>query len=228
MRSASRKRYGGQAMSFDELPSQLERADALVCATASPHAILGAEEIAAVMEARAGRPLLIIDLAVPRDVAPDVREVPGVALYDIDDLQAVVRRNRSVRQAEAEQAEGIVEEEIQQFASWLGALEVLPTLAALREHGRAIADQLVRENANRWESASERDRERIEALAQAIVNRMLHEPTLRMKQADDDRVHLRMQVVRELFGLDETVEGVDVDVEQPLADVRPLRRHKPA
>lgn len=218
------KRYGGQAMSFDELPIQLEQADALVCATASPHAILGAEEIAAVMDARDGRPLLIIDLAVPRDVAPDVREVPGVALYDIDDLQAVVRRNRSVRQAEAEQAEGIVEEEIQQFASWLGALEVLPTLAALREHGRAIADQLVRENANRWESASERDRERIEALAQAVVNRMLHEPTLRMKQTADERVHLRMQVVRELFGLEETVEGVDV--EQPLADVRPLRRHK--
>ena len=219
------QRYGGQAMSFDELPARLEQADALVCATASPHAILGAEEIGAVMEAREGRPLLIIDLAVPRDVAPDVRDVPGVALYDIDDLQAVVRRNRSVRQAEASSAEGIVEEEIQQFASWLGALEVLPTLAALREHGQAIAEQLVRENANRWESVSERDRERIAALAQAVVNRMLHEPTLRMKQADDERVHLRMQVVRELFGLDETVEGVDA--EQPLADVRPLRRHKP-
>jgi len=98
---------------------------------------------------------------------------------------------------------------------------VLPTLSALRERGRAIAEQLVRENAGRWESASDRDVERVEALAQAIVNRLLHEPTLRMKQMDDDRVHLRMQVVRELFGLEETVEGVDA--EQPLAEVRPLR-----
>lgn len=219
------RRYGGQAIGFDALPEELQRADALVCATSSPHAILGAEEIGAVMEARDGRPLLIIDLAVPRDVAPDVRDVPGVALYDVDDLQAVVRRNRSVRQAEARRAEGIVEEEIQQFAAWLGALEVLPTLAALRERGRAIAEQLVRENAGRWESASERDLERVEALAQALVNRILHEPTLRMKQMADERVHQRMQVVRELFGLEETVEGVDA--QQPLADVTPLRRRSP-
>jgi glutamyl-tRNA reductase len=216
------QRYGGQAMSFDELPQELERADALVCATSSPHALLGAEELSAVMDARDGRPLLVIDLAVPRDVASDVRDVPGIALYDVDDLQAVVRRNRAVRQGEASHAEGIVEEEIQRFAEWLGSLEVLPTLAALRERGAAIAQQVVRENAGRWESMSERDRERVEAIAQAIVNRLLHEPTLRMKQTADERVHLRMQVVRELFGLEETVEGVDA--EQPLADVRPLRR----
>jgi len=218
------KRFGGQAMSFDELPAELERADALVCATSSPHPILGGDEVAAVMEARGGRPLLIIDLAVPRDVAADVRDVPGIELYDIDDLQAVVQRNRSVRQAEARRAEGIVEEEIQQFAAWLGQLEVMPTLAALRERGRAIAEQLVRENAGRWESASERDRERIAALAQAIVNRVLHEPTLRMKEMADERVHLRMQVVRELFGLAETVD--EVDAQRPLADVEPLRRRK--
>lgn len=216
------QRFGGQAISFDELPAELERADALVCATSSPHALISGEEIAAVMEARDGRPLLIIDLAVPRDVASDVRDVPGVALYDVDDLQAVVRRNRSVRQGEASHAEGIVEEEIQRFAEWLGSLEVLPTLSALREQGRAIAERLVRENAGRWESASERDLERVEALAQGIVNRLLHEPTLRMKQMADERVHLRMQVVRELFGLEETVDGVDA--EQPLADVKPLRR----
>jgi len=215
------QRFGGQAMSFDELPAELERADALVCATSSPHPILGAEEIAAVMEARGGRPLLIVDLAVPRDVAAEVRELQGVSLYDIDDLQAVVQRNRSVRQAEARRAEGIVEEQIQRFAAWLGELEVRPTIAALRERGRALAEQLVRENAGRWESASERDLERVEALAQAIVKRLLHEPTLRMKTADE-RVHLRMQVVRELFGLDETVDGVDEPAR--LADVQPLRR----
>jgi glutamyl-tRNA reductase len=214
------QRFGGQAMSFDELPAELERADALVCATSSPHPILGAEELGAVMEARAGRPLLIIDLAVPRDVAAEVRELPGVSLYDIDDLQAVVQRNRSVRQAEARRAEGIVEEQIQHFAGWLGELEVRPTVAALRERGRALAEQIVRENAGRWESASARDIERVEAIAQAIVKRLLHEPTLRMKTADE-RVHLRMQVVRELFGLDETVDGVDGD--DQLADVQPLR-----
>jgi glutamyl-tRNA reductase len=214
------RRFGGQATSLDELPAELERADAVICTTASPHVILGAEEIAAVMDARGGRPLLILDLAVPRDVAADVREVAGVTLYDIDDLQAVVRRNRSVRQVEAQHAEGIVEEEIQRFADWLGAREVLPTLGALRARGQEIAAQVVRENAGRWESASARDRERIAALAQAVVNRLLHEPTARIKELSDDRAHLRMQVVRELFGLEEPDELRQAGT---LADVHRLR-----
>jgi glutamyl-tRNA reductase len=218
------QRFGGQAMSFDELPLELTRADAVVCATSSPHPILGAEEIAAVMEARGGRPLLVIDIAVPRDVDAAVGDVPGVSLYDIDDLQAVVRRNRSVRQAEASRAEGIVEQEIQTFAEWLGSLEVLPTLTALREHGRSIADGLVRENAGRWETASERDLERIAQLAQAVVNRVLHEPTLKMKRMNDERVHLRMQVVRELFGLEDAPEGIEAADGAPLAEVRLLPR----
>ncbi|ADB54278.1 glutamyl-tRNA reductase [Conexibacter woesei] len=216
------QRFGGQATSFDALPQELERADAVICTTSSPHPILEAEEVAAVMDARDGRALLIIDLAVPRDVASDVRHVPGVALYNVDDLQSVVRRNRSVRQVEAQHAEGIVEEEIQRFAEWLGSLEVLPTVGALRAQGQAIAEQIVRENAGRWESASEKDLERIEALAQAVVNRILHEPTLRMKGMSDDRVHLRMQVVRDLFGLEDVPEGIEA--EQPLAEVRQLRR----
>lgn len=216
------QKFGGQAMSFDELPAQLERADALVCATASPHPIITGEDVEAVMEARDGRPLLVLDLAVPRDVAADVRDVPGVSLYDIDDLQAVVRRNRSVRQIEATHAEGIVEEEIQRFAEWLGSLEVRPTLGALRSRGQAIAEQIVRENAGRWESASDRDLERVSALAQAVVNRILHEPTVRMKNLSDDRVHLRMQVIRDLFGLEDAPEGIEA--QEPLAEVRHLPR----
>jgi glutamyl-tRNA reductase len=205
------QRFGGQAMSFDELPAQLEQADALVCATSSPHPILGGEEVAAVMEARAGRPLLIIDLAVPRDVAADVRDVPGVSLYDIDDLQAVVRRNRSVRQAEASRAEAIVEEEIQAFAVWLGRLDVLPTLTALRGLGDSVVAGLLAENAGRWESMSERDLERVEAMARAIVNRLLHEPTRRVRDLGSDHRHAQLALLRELFGLEaaEPVAGDD-------------------
>ena len=106
------------------------------------------------MALRGGRPLLLIDLAVPRDIDAACAEIDGVSLYDIDDLQAVIARNRKVRQAEARKAEGIIEEEIQQFAAWLGSLEVLPTLAALRAHATEIAEQVVRENAGKWEAAS--------------------------------------------------------------------------
>jgi glutamyl-tRNA reductase len=164
------------------------------------------------MLARGGRRLLLVDLAVPRDIEPDCGEVDGVALYDVDDLQAVVARNRSVRQAEARRAEGLVEEEIQRFAAWLGALDVRPTLASLRQKAETIALEVVTENAGRWEGLTDADRDRVDALARAIVNRLLHEPTLRLKAADDDRAHLRTQVVRELFGLDDAEELAEVHV----------------
>ncbi len=222
------ERFGGETVSFDELPRELRRADIVVAATASPHLLLEAEEIAAVMRARAGRSLLMIDLAVPRDIDAACASLDGVRLYDIDDLEGVIDRNRSVRRAEARGAEGIVEEEIQHFAVWLGSLEVLPTLAALRERGRVIAEQVVAENAGKWQSASERDLERVDTLARAVVSRLLHEPTLRMKELRGDRVHARMQLVRELFGLDTPDEGGAAPSRDDVAEVRELgqrRRH---
>jgi glutamyl-tRNA reductase len=220
------RRYHGSAVNFDELPGALAQADIVVAATASPHLLLEARELADVMTLRDGRPVLLIDLAVPRDIDSACGELEGASLYDIDDLQAVIARNRRVRQAEARKAEGIVEEEIQQFAAWLGALEVLPTLAALRAHADAIADQVVRENDGKWESASQRDRERIKALVRSVVNRLLHDPTMRIKDVRDERVHLRMAIIRELFGLEvqEGVPSAELEDDEPLAEVRELRR----
>jgi glutamyl-tRNA reductase len=215
------RRYGGESLMFDELPLALERADILVTATASPHLLLEARELAEVMTARSGRPLLLIDLAVPRDIDSSCGELDAVSLYDIDDLQAVVTRNRRVRQAESRKAEGIIEQEIQQFAAWLGSLEVLPTLTALRVHATDIASQVVRENASKWETLSERDRERVDAIARTIVNRLLHAPTERLREHRDDRVHARMAMIRDLFGLE--VESAAPPASEELAEVRELR-----
>jgi glutamyl-tRNA reductase len=224
-------RYGGSSVSFDELPSALEQADIVVAATASPHLLLEAGALAEVMEIRRGRPLLLIDLAVPRDIDALSKSIPGVSLYDIDDLEAVVARNRSVRQAEARKAEGIIEEEIQQFATWLGSLEVLPTVSSLRARATEIAEQVIRENDGKWESASPRDLRRIEDLAAAIINRFLHEPTIKMKELGDGRGHARTALVRELFGLEaEPVPGDQQPAEreapedEQLAEVHELRR----
>jgi glutamyl-tRNA reductase len=218
------RRYGGTSLSFDELPEALLHADIVVAATASPHLLLEVRELAAVMEERAGRPMLLIDLAVPRDIDASCAEIDGVSLHDIDDLHAVATRNRKVRQGEARKADGIIEEEIQKFAVWLGSLEVLPTLAALRSHAIEIAEQVLSENSGKWESVSDRDLQRIDALARAVVSRLLHDPTLRMKDMRDDRVHARMALVRDLFGL--AVPGGELAEapEQPeqLAEVREL------
>jgi glutamyl-tRNA reductase len=216
-------RFGGGTVGFDDLPAELLRADIVVASTSSPHALIEAEDLAAVMQDRPDRPLLLIDLAVPRDVEPACGELPGVTLANVDSMRAVVERHKLVRRAEARRAEGIVEEEIQRFAGWLGSLEVMPTIAALRGLADGIVEQVVAENAARWETASERDRARAEAIARAVASRLLHEPTLRVKQAGDDHRHARMHVLRDLFGLEDAADAVPDTAGEP-AEVRQLRR----
>jgi glutamyl-tRNA reductase len=220
------ERFGGTVGSLDALPQKLQEADIVVASTSSPHALIGAEEIDLVMKARDRRPLMLIDIAVPRDIEPECGDIEGVTLYDIDDLQAVVARNLEVRASERAGAEAVVEEEIQRFAQWMAQLDVVPTIAALREHGAGIVDQVLAENAGRWESASPRDLARIEAVARAVMQRLLHEPTVRLKGVDGEAGgHGRQQLLRELFGLEEGSEPTDAPhVDAQPADVRPLKR----
>jgi glutamyl-tRNA reductase len=214
------QQFGGESGSFDALPGELARADIVISSTSSPHALLGAEELALVIGERHGRPLLLVDLAVPRDVDSACAELPGVTLLDIDGLQAQVRRHISVRQAEARRAEGIVEEEIQAFAGWLGSLDVMPTLSALRARGDDLGAQVLAENEGRWEGLSERDRKRVEALARAIAKRLLHEPTARVRNLDAAHRHARLQLLRELFELENAAAP---KAEEQGAEVRALR-----
>ncbi|MCW2994005.1 MAG: glutamyl-tRNA reductase, partial [Conexibacter sp.] len=218
------ERFGGSVSSLHDLPERLVEADIVVASTSSPHPIIGVDELALVMREREGAPLLLIDIAVPRDIEAACGELDGVTLYDIDDLQAVVARNRQVREDERVQAEAVVEDEIQRFARWMGTLDVMPTIAALREHGDGIVEQVLAENAGRWESASARDRARIEAMARSLMQRLLHEPTIRLKSVDRDGGHGRVQFARELFGLAEGIADAPAEAPDADADVRPLRR----
>jgi glutamyl-tRNA reductase len=174
-----------------------------------------------VMTLRDGRPLLIVDIAVPRDIDPRCRELPGVSLHDVDDVQQIVARNASGREAEAKRAEAILDAEQARFERWLGSLEVVPTVASLRERADELVRRVLAENESRWESLSEADRDRLQQMARAIVSRLLHEPTLRMKQAaGTDDAYLYVNALRELFGLDaETAPEAGGG-----ANVTPLRR----
>jgi len=209
------QRFGGSAVRIDELPVQLESADIVVSATNSPHHLIERSELAVIMGQREAKRLLLIDLAVPRDIDPECREVEGVSLFDVDEVQAIVEQNTSGRQTEARRAGGILDSELTRFERWLGAQEVMPTVAALRERADSIVSQVLAENATRWESLSPTDRERVEQMARAIANRLLHEPTVRIKGiADHEDAYLRVSALRELFGLDAgtepAVEGGDV------------------
>ncbi|MEV4421702.1 glutamyl-tRNA reductase [Patulibacter sp. NPDC049589] len=204
-------RFGGRVGTLTDLPEQLVEADVVISSTGSPHPVLGPTELALVMEQRPERPLVLIDIAVPRDIDPECAGLPGVALYDIDDLQGVVARNLEGRRGEAAMAEDVVEEEIHKFARWMGQMEITPTIVDLRARAAEIVEGVLAENVGRWESASEADLQRMERAARTVVQRLLHEPTLRLKDARDrDDAHGHVEVLRDLFGLD----GTDVDVAQ--------------
>jgi glutamyl-tRNA reductase len=201
------QRFGGEAVRFEELPNQLEVADIVVTATNSPHHIVERDDLAQVMATREGRPLLLVDIAVPRDIEPACRELAGVSLHDLDDVQQIAERNASGREAEARRAEPILAAELDRFERWHAALEVVPTIGALRERADEVVRRVLAENEGRWESLSEADRERLAVMAKAIASRLLHEPTLRMKRsAGGDEAYLYVSALRELFGLDAETE----------------------
>ena len=223
------ERFGGTAVRIDELPAQLERADIVVSATDSPHHLIERSDLELVMELREGRSLLLIDLAVPRDIDPGTRELAGVSLHDVDDVQAIVERNASGREAEARRAEAILDSELARFETWLGAQEVVPTVAALRDRADEIVAKVLAENESRWEGMTEADRERVGLMARAIASRLLHEPTVRVKGfADREDSYVYVSVLRELFGLDAGVEpeAEADDEETGSADVTSLDEHR--
>ncbi len=225
------QRFGGGVGSLDELPQRMLEADIVIASTSSPHPIVGASELEQIMLARDGRPLLLIDIAVPRDIEDGCNEIPGVRVLNMDDLQSAAARNLEVREGEREQASEIIEDEITRFSGWMAQQGATPTIAALREHGSGIVEQVLAENDGRWESVSPRDVARIEAVARAVMQRLLHEPTIRTKALEQSGGHGRIAVLRELFGLDEVPEeaagasaaAADDDFGQA-AEVRPLRR----
>jgi glutamyl-tRNA reductase len=136
-----------------------------------------------------------------------VRDCPGIALYDMDDLQRAVARNMDAREAEAAEALVLVREEVARFQDWMASLEVVPTISALRRRADEVVEQVLRENESRWETLSEKDRERVETVARAVVSRLLHEPTVRLK---DRQAYRDIHTLRELFGL----EPVEAEVIQ--------------
>jgi glutamyl-tRNA reductase len=217
------QRFGGAAVRLEELPEQLGNADIVVSATNSPHHIVERDELSQVMGERDDRPLLLIDLAVPRDIEPECRDIPGVTLHDIDDFQQIVERNASGREAEARRAEPILNAEQDRFERWLASLAVVPTVAALRESADEIVERILAENEGRWESLSEADRDRMTLMAKAVASRLLHEPTVRMKRAaGNDDAYLYVSALRELFGLDGETEPEN----EGRDNVTELRRRK--
>jgi glutamyl-tRNA reductase len=204
-RAAEIARTAGDAVALDELEAHLAASDLVVASTACPHVLIDAGMVARATARRPDRPLVVVDLAVPRDVDPAVRGLPGVVLIDLDDVQARVARNIATRRSDVAAAQALLTEEVARFERWRGARAATPTVAALQRAGNAIVDDLLARNAAHWESLSDADRERVERLAHAVARRLLHEPTRRVKQAAGEGDTAPERAARELFGLDTDV-----------------------
>jgi glutamyl-tRNA reductase len=193
---------GGTAVPFDQFAATLALVDIVVASTAAPEPIVTADQVRTAMQARRTRPLFFIDIAVPRNVEPAVNDVENVFCYDIDDLRSVVEANLKERQREALRAHALLEHEVVKFAGRLQQLEVVPTIVSLREKVEAIRRAEVERALGRLPGAGEDTRRVIEALSQAIVNKVLHAPMVKLK--DSSRAgHGRRwtEVISELFGL---------------------------
>lgn len=212
------ERVGGRELALESLSEGIRTADLVVCSTASGGTVVDRAHVAAAMAARGGRPLVIIDLAVPRDVDPGCAEVDGVTLLDVTDVRAAVDEGVTGEHVAAGRA--IVEEEAAAFAAWARSQRVAPTIASLR----ARAEQVRRDEADRLASRlsglDERQRRAVDALTRGIVNTLLHEPTVRLKAlADGHGAEWHAEALSELFGLEAAAGGADEPDEPDVAGV---------
>ncbi|MDW7710054.1 MAG: glutamyl-tRNA reductase [Deferrisomatales bacterium] len=193
----------GRAVPFEQFRAHLHEVDIVISSTGAPHLVVDVEDVRSAMKERRQKPMFLIDIAVPRDIDPRINDLPNVYLYDVDDLQGVVDANKKERAKEAEKAEQVVAEEVAAFLSWLKTLEVAPTIRDLRERFDAIRRSELEKTLKAFgEGLTEKQRRSLEAMGQAIVNKILHEPSMYLKrQADDAALEGSVETVRQLFGL---------------------------
>ena len=176
-------RFGGRAVGLDQLGDELVAADVVIAATGARGLVLTAPQVERTLRARRGRPVFFIDIAVPRDLDPRINDLAGCYLYDIDDLERVVEESLTVRRGEAARAETIVLEEAEVFRAWQRSLDVVPAIASLRRRAEEIRTTELERVRPRLEGLSPRERRAVESLTAQIVNKLLHLPTVRLKEA---------------------------------------------
>lgn len=204
------REYGGEALGWERLAQALWKSDIVISSTAAPHPILRRETVAAAMRMRRNRPLFVIDIAVPRDVEPGVGKLGNVFLYDMDDLQQVLAANMEQRRREVPRVQSIVDEEAAAFLTWLRARDVVPTIVDLRQHMEGLREAELAWALNKLEGLSDQQRNVVLAFSQRLVNKIMHEPTIRLKQQANGREAYRYtEAVRDLFGIGDGESGPD-------------------
>ncbi|WP_034638679.1 glutamyl-tRNA reductase [Desulfofalx alkaliphila] len=197
------EKFNGKAVKFEELSSHMKGADIVISSTAASHYVIRYPDIQELLNDNPGKKVMLIDIAVPRDIDPRIGELPGVSLYDIDDLQSVVDNNLAERRQAAVASESIIEDELNEFMRWLATQFVVPTIAALKKMGEEIKQKELERALNRLGDVSDRQYKVISSMANSIVKQLLHFPVVRLKEyAVTTEGHLYTEVLQNLFDLE--------------------------
>jgi glutamyl-tRNA reductase len=204
------ERHGAVAMHYDECWTALATVDVLVCSTAAPHTVVFPDHVRPALAARGDRPLCILDIALPRDVDPSVGDLENVFLYNLDDLHAVVSANLERRRAELPTAEELITSEAGKYWDWVAGLAAVPVLAEMRAQMEDLRARELAETLRRLQHLPAAERAAIEELSRKLMNKFLHEPTVRLRAAAANGRGLGVvDTARYLFGLERDAEGAD-------------------
>jgi len=198
------EKFNGQVILFEQLYETCDRADIVITSTGAPHAIFRREHGELFLSRRRNRPMFFIDIAVPRDVAPEMNDLDGIFVYDIDDLQQAVSSHVADRRREAEHAEAIVQSEVERFQARVQTLDVVPTIVSLHDHLETIRQAEIDRVRARLGPLSPEQEMAVETLTRGIVNKIMHTPISTLKTAArEPEATTVIDVVRRLFNLEE-------------------------
>ncbi len=211
------KRFHGTFVPFEDFRAELSRADVVLCSTGAPHYVIGPEDVERAVRARRNRPIFLIDVAVPRNIDPDVRQVDNAFLYDMDALETHVEQNREDRRMEATRAEGIVRDEVGVVLRWMQSLKATPMIVALQKHAEAIKHSELQKIFSRLGMLTPEQREAVEHLASGIVKKLLHGPLVALKAGvQSPNGSMYIEAARHFYQLDvQHVAAESVDVQHP-------------
>jgi glutamyl-tRNA reductase len=201
------ERFSGQAKTMEDLENSLSDADILISSTGAKEFVITKETVAKVAKIRKGKPLFMVDIAVPRDLDPQIAELENVFLYDIDDLEGIVEANLQERKKAAEKISLMIEKEIVEFKQWLGMLGVIPVISALREKALAIQTETMESIERKIPQLSEHDRKVLSKHTKSIINQLLKDPILQAKElAAQPDANKSLELFKRIFNIEELVE----------------------
>lgn len=198
------EKFNAKAIPWDDLHTALVKSDIVITSTSSKDKIITKSMMNEVMKKRSKKPMAIIDIAVPRDVDHSVKEIEGISLFNIDDLDGVIKENLKMREDQAKSSEKIIGEESDKFTQWMESLDFVPTIVSLRDKFKRIGKEELKKTISTWDDITEEERKRLHRLTSSVINKILHDPTVYLKKEAPGGGGITKSFINELFGL---IEG---------------------